>query len=713
MFSKNQNTTISLITELHSLCKDVYLIDKIGNTSNRLKIINMLKRKKVAISDVIFCNENNIDFMLKKYHVDLYFSDANTTPTEIMRKTKEAIDKQKTEKAERKHLIEQDIASGIRGTTPSQQRAWHKYLSEEQIVFDFPEMSTYDYLRSAIGALSYKNALCYFGQHITFNQLFDNVEICAKAFRANNVKAGDTVVLAVPNIPESVYMIYALSKIGAIADVVDPRHSPVNINNAIKESNAKLFVLIDSDGSIQHLNEYVSNTSIDTVVSVSPANSLSAILAFLYKAKNKSASPEINSVKYLNYSQFIATGKNYSQPTTTEYEKGSTAAIVYTSGTTGKPKGIKLSHDAINASVTVCEPFIEDMQPEDTFLGMMPVFMSFGIVNGMHYPLVMGQELILIPQWNEHEFPELLQKHKPNHVSSVPKCWSLVADSIQSGKYTDFSFLKTPMSGADALPEATHKRINAAFKEAGCHYPLSNGYGASQVCAGIAAPTSDRASSCYGSSGIPIGNVVLAVMDFEGNAEMPYNTDGEIWIYSSTTMIGYLGEENTNEFSEYDGRMWWRSGDIGHMDEDGHIFIVGRLKDAIATKTGTKISPSYISESILKISEYQGKQLVRKKIDELSAAILDCVVVGVPCEDQTLSYQAPVAHIILSAESGHLIQELPNILSNYIEEVIDSKHRPVSYYFYQEGELPLTPAKKIDIKALREKGINPDIHFMW
>lgn len=708
----NIEETASLISDLRILCRDVYFINITENANRRSKIMKALRRNGIDVSDVIFCSENSIDYMLMKYHVDLYFPDTNVSPSEILHKTKEAIEKQEAKHAEHKRLIEKDIANGVRGVTPSQQKAWHKFLSEEQMVFNFPEMSTYDYLRLATGALSYKNALYYFGQHITFGQLFDNIELCAKAFWANGVKAGDTVVLAIPNIPESVYMIYALSKIGAIADIVDPRHSPSNINRAIKETNAKLFVLIDSDGSIQHLNDYIINTSIDAVITVTPADSLSPVLAFLYKARNRSTVPQ-TLARVLGYAQFITTGKKYDQPVAAEYKKDSTAIIVYTSGTTGKPKGIKLSHDAINASVSICAPFIEDMQPEDTFLGMMPVFMSFGIVNGMHYPLVMGQELILVPKWNEHEFPELLQKYKPNHVSSVPKCWSLVADSILFGKFSDFSFLKTPMSGADSLPEASHKRINAALQKAGCRYPLSNGYGASQVCAGIAAPTYDRASARYGASGIPIGNVIIAIMDFEGNAEMPYNTDGEIWICSPTTMLGYSGEERTNEFSEYDGHMWWHSGDIGHMDEDGHLFVVGRLKDAIATKTGTKISPSYISESILKISEYQGKRLERKIIDGLSKAILDCVVVGVPSEDKTLSYQVPVAHVVLSNESTGLMQEIPALLSDYIEEVIDSKHRPVSYYFYQDGELPLTPAKKIDIKALRKKGINPDIYFTW
>lgn len=707
LFNTSKAETTALIAELNKFCRDVYFVDSLENVSKRAKALKALHRTGACISDIVYCSADDLDFVLKKHHVDLYFSDENLKASEILRLTKDRTEQDKEKAISRKQQIEQDISAGKRGETPSQQMPWHKFLPDEKIQFEFPQMSMYDYLYAVNKATEYKNALRYFGKHITFKQLFENIELCAKAFLANHVKAGDVVMLAVPNIPESVYMIYALGKIGATADIVDPRHAPSNINGAIRDSKANIFVLVDANGSLEHLNEYITDTTVKTVITVSPADSLSPVLKILYNATNKSTPPNVSGIQHFNYKTFLESGKSWHKATRAEYQKGSIAAIVYTSGTTGKPKGIMLTHDAINASACICEPFIEDMQPEDTFLGMMPVFMSFGVVNGMHYPLIIGQELILVPQWSEDEFPVLLQKHKPNHVSSVPKCWSLVADSIQSGKYTDFSFLKTPMCGADALPEATHKRINTQLSVAGCRYPLSNGYGASQVCAGIAAPTYDRESTDFASVGIPIGNVVVSVMDLEQNKECPYNTDGEIWICSPTVMQGYLDEQEKDiEFSEYNGRRWWHSSDIGHMDENGRLFIVGRMKDAIATKSGTKISPSYISEAILKIGEYRGKKFDQEEIRTLSAAIQECVVVGVECNDQNLSYQVPVAHIVLTEEYVGRSAELPEKLSAYVEEVIDVKHKPVSYFFYHEGEMPLTLAKKVDIKALRAKGVN-------
>ena len=706
LFSTNKAETTALIAELIKFCRDVYFIDSLENVSKRAKTLKAVHRTGARISDIVYCSSNDLDSVLKKYHIDLYFSDENMSTFEILRLAKEKAEQDKENALSLRRQIEQDISEGKRGDTPSQQMPWHKFLPDEKIQFEFPKMSMYDYLYAANKATEYKNALRYFGKHITFKQLFENIELCAKAFLANYVKAGDVVVLAVPNIPESIYMIYALGKIGATADIVDPRHAPSNINGAIRDSKANIFVLVDANGSLEHLNEYIADTDVNTVITVSPADSLPPMLKILYNATNKSMVPDTCGIQRINYKTFLESGQSWHGNTRAEYHEGSIAAIVYTSGTTGKPKGIMLTHDAINASACICEPFIEDMQPEDTFLGMMPVFMSFGVVNGMHYPLIVGQELILVPQWSEDEFPALLQKHKPNHVSSVPKCWSLVADSIQSGKYTDFSFLKTPMCGADALPEATHRRINTQLSAAGCRYPLSNGYGASQVCAGIAAPTYDRESTDFASVGIPIGNVVVAVMDLEQKKECPYNTDGEIWICSPTVMQGYLGEKDKDlEFSEYNGHRWWHSSDTGHMDENGRLFIVGRMKDAIATKSGTKISPSYISEAILKIGEYRGKKFGEEEINALSTAIQECVVVGVDCEDQNLIYQVPVAHIVLTEEYMDKTAELPEKLSAYVEEVIDVKHKPVSYFFYHEGEIPLTPAKKVDTKALRVKGV--------
>ena len=692
-----------LLKKLSNICRDVYVVYFGTAYDNKLKkaIIKNLNWNKVIICPTV-CRD---EFLLK-WKITQLFAEANTDIKEIYSIVKKENDRKLNDIRERKFTIEAEISSGARGALPSEQRPWEKFSTPALLNPDLPKMSIYSYLYHSNKSFSQNNALRYFGKHISYKELFENIDACAKALLNLGICAGDTVALAVPNIPESVYMIYAIAKIGAIADIIDPRRSPLSINGMLSEAKPNVFVAIDSADLNANLDSCIRGTTIQKVIHISPASSLPAVLATLYRLKNKPYKKEdaVTDIEHLDYQTFIRQGRCWSGVTESQYIEGSTAVIVYTSGTTGKPKGIKLSHDAINASACICVPFIEDMQPEDTFLGMMPVFMSFGVVNGMHYPLIVGQELILIPQWDENEFPDLLQKHKPNHVSSVPKCWSLVADSIEIGRYTDFSFLKTPMSGADALPEATHQRINAMLKKAHCRYSLSNGYGASQVCAGVVAPSYDPATTCSLSTGIPIGNTVIAIFDPETHQELPYHTDGEIWISSSTAMSGYLNEASSkNDFYEYGGKNWWRTGDVGHLDSDGRLFVVGRMTDAIATKSGTKISPSYVSEAILGIGEYSGSLFNAHEIQSISSLIKDCVVVGVECKDGDLTYHLPVAHIVLTEKTADT-NDLSKKLSAYIEEVIDKKHVPHSYCFQTE-DLPLTPAKKVDIKALRNRGI--------
>lgn len=692
-----------LLKKLGDICRNVYVVYFGTACDNKLKKAII---KNLNWNDVIICPPACRDEFLLKWKITLLFAETSTDIREIYSVVKKENDRKLNDIRERKSTIEAEISRGVRGTLPSEQRPWKKFSTPDLLNPALPKMSIYSYLYHSNKSFSQNNALQYFGKHISYKELFENIDACAKALLNLGVRAGDTVAMAVPNIPESVYMIYAIAKIGAIADIIDPRRSPLSINGMLSDAKPKVFVAIDSAELNANIESCIHGTTVQKVIHISPSNSLPTVLATLYRLKNKPYKKDdaASGVGHLDYQAFIKQGHCWSGVTESQYIEGSTAVIVYTSGTTGKPKGIKLSHDAINASACICVPFIEDMQPEDTFLGMMPVFMSFGVVNGMHYPLIVGQELILIPQWSENEFPDLLQKHKPNHVSSVPKCWSLVADCIENGKYTDFSFLKTPMSGADALPEATHQRINAMLKKAYCNYPLSNGYGASQVCAGVVAPSYDPATTCPLSTGIPIGNTVVAIFDQETHQELSYNTDGEIWICSATAMSGYLNEtSNKNDFCEYKGLKWWRTGDIGHLDNDGHLFVVGRMTDAIATKSGTKISPSYVSEAILGIGEYSGKLFGEDEIQSIAQLIKDCVVVGVECKDGDLIYHLPVAHIVLTENTADT-NDLSKKLSAYIEEVIDKKHVPHSYCFQTE-DLPLTPAKKVDIKALRKRGI--------
>lgn len=752
-FIKNEdfdidNQTINFLKRLIEENKDVYLLCKYDLDNEDLSLYydvykKLFKHFDISFSDIILFSDSNLDEACKKYNIEVLLdSEKNATlddiqvitlPTNLAEKdylnyanvfselAKAKLDKMQ-KKEERKKQILDDILNNRRGLTLTEQRIYEQYYSQELLSRKNPKLTLFDYIFNINKNFGYKKAFRYFDTSITYKQFFEEVDKYAKAFKKAGVNDGEIVTLAVSNTPESLFMVYALNKIGAVAQIVDPRLSVQRLHEYVRKANSKKFVIIDSEGSLGKVNSIINNTSIDTVISLSPYYSMPTKVAKIakvldytktiinsLKAKKYLKLEVPDHVKYYDCLEFRNSGNDYNGDLSVEYKENRDAIIVYTSGTTGKPKGIVLSNDAIIASAEQCRPVITDMQPEDSFLGMMPIFMAFGIVNGVSFPLAVGQEVILIPKWNEAQFTSMLEKNKPNHVSSVPKCWTMYADAIRKHKVKDSTYLKTPTSGAAPLPKGKHMYIDDALKSSGSSYQLNNGWGLSQYGGGVTTPINEEGTFKYQSVGVPLPGNIVGIFDPITLEEKSYDEEGEIWVSAPSAMSRYFGdEESTNNFFiQYNGRKYGRTSDLGSLDEDGILHIVGRMSDDIPTKSGTKISPSYISEAVLDIKNYAGPVFTQKQKEVISDAIFDCAVVGVidPNNDKHEEYQVPILHIALKDGYKGVEQEIIRLLPDYIKDTIDIKHIPYGIKFWNEDDFPYTPAKKIDTNMLKSSGI--------
>lgn len=741
--------TINFLKKLIDENKDVYLICKDNFKNEDLSICydaykKLFGRLGVKFSDIILCSENNVCEACAKYNIDVFLgttandlldivdvidlpenTDININYTYLFTELAKVKLKKMQEKENRKKEVVDDILNNRRGLTLTEQRIYEQYYSQELLLREKPKMTLFDYIYSLNKNFNYKKAFRYFDTTITYKEFFAEVEKYAKSFKNAGVLENEIVTLAVSNTPEALFMVYALNKIGAVAQIVDPRLSVQRLHEYVKKANSKKFVIVDSEGSLGKVNSIINNTSIDTVISISPYYSMPEKIAMVAKVLDytKTLINSIKAKKYLKLDvagdikcydclEFRDSGIEYNGELSVKYRENRDAIIVYTSGTTGKPKGIVLSNDAIIASAEQCRPVITDMQPEDSFLGMMPIFMAFGIVNGVSFPLAVGQEVILIPKWNESQFTSMLEKNKPTHVSSVPKCWTMYADAIHKNKVKDSTYLKTPTSGAAPLPKGKHMYIDDALKLSGSGYKLNNGWGLSQYGGGVTTPVNVEGTFKYQSVGIPLPGNIVGIFDPITLEEKKYNEEGEVWVAAPSAMSRYFEDDVSTSkfFIQYNGRLYGRTSDLGSLDEDGILHIVGRMSDDIPTKSGTKISPSYISEAILDIKNYEGALFTQKQKEVISDAIFDCAVVGVsdPNNDEHEEYQVPILHIALKDGYKGIEPEMIRLLPDYIKETIDVKHIPYGIKFWDENDFPYTPAKKIDTNTLKSFGVPGD-----
>lgn len=576
---------------------------------------------------------------------------------------------------------------------PSLDKPWLKYYTSEQINVNLPKTSVYKYLYNQNRKFLGRSALNYYGRKVSFFELFNKIEETAKALKQIGVKENEIVTISMPNTPEAVYLFYAISKIGAIANMVDPRTSSEGIKKYIEEVESKKVIVVDSYYS--KVNNLTETGQIDQIIVVSPAESLPIGLKLGYKTKefieslkDKSKDNEYNE-KTMIWNDFITNGANYSLNTEVEFISNRPLVIEHTGGTTGQPKGVILSNENINAVAVQSVLTGIDMQREHNWLDIMPTFIAYGVGMGLHLPLTIGMETILIPQFDPKKFDILIDKYKPIHMVGVPSYWGTIINSKKLSK-KDLSYIIAPTVGGDTMDTTLEKESNKFLKEHNCSSKITKGYGMTEVTGGVAGTVD--ANNEIGSVGIPFVQTNISIFEPETETELGYGQDGEICISGPNTMLGYYNNEQaTNQVLKIhsDGRIWVHTGDIGHITQNGNIYVVDRLKRMIIRYDGFKIFPSII-ENVL-CTHY---------------AVETCKVVSIPDINHSQG-KLPKAHVVLKPEFKENSQKIMFELKKLCSEQLPEYVQPVDYKF--RDKLPLTPVGKIDYLALESEDSNTKV----
>lgn len=269
---------------------------------------------------------------------------------------------------------------------PSVEKSWLKYFSEEAREASVPQNTIYRHLRENNENGRGDTALNYFGRKISYGMLLDEVDKAAGAFAAAGIKKGDIVAAATVTIPEMVYALYGLNKIGAAPLMIDPRTTASGVCGFIKETGAKTFIVIDLYYEV--LKDALFESGVEKIVVISADTSLPKSIRFLKQLKMPA--PKIaTSDKVLTWPQFSATGVGV-ETETVEYGENDLAAITLTGGTTGAPKGVMLSNDGFNAIAFDFRHCGVSYKRGQRFMNIIPMFASYGIVSSLHMPLSLG-----------------------------------------------------------------------------------------------------------------------------------------------------------------------------------------------------------------------------------------------------------------------------------------------------------------------------------
>lgn len=567
---------------------------------------------------------------------------------------------------------------------PSIDKPWLKYYSTEAIHTKPAECTVYQNIYQHNKEHLSETALEYFGVKITFSKLFEHVEACAKALLSNGVRAGDCVTLCTAGTPEAVYIVLACSKIGALANFVNPMFQPAQIRDRINETNAAfLFVL---DKLYASVSSILSGTCIRHLVVLPATASLPAPLRILAELKSP-LEPELKQALHENskhslWSAFIKTGSSYASPTEAPYQKDTPVVMVYSSGTTGASKGIVLTNDGINATIAQYETGFPEVSRQKKFLHIVPIWFSSGISISLLMPLCLGVSCVLEPLFSPETFTSDLEKYSPNYIFGATSLWLYAMKHLDSKH--DLSFLICPMTGGEQLLPETELQINEFLSAHHYSCGLQKGWGMCELGATVASTSSDKTPAGprnkIGSTGIPLPLATVSAFDPDTGKELPYGQRGELQVSTPCCMKEYYqNPDATNAFFRVDeqGRKWGHTGDIGYLDADGFVYVLGRAVDYFIDAQSQKHYLFDIENVILQ-----------------NPAVDICEVVVLHRDGSSF----PVAHILLKKDfSGDKLQLLKE-LHTHCEQVLPAPAVPSAYKF--RDSFSVKPSGKRDTEAL-------------
>ena len=477
-----------------------------------------------------------------------------------------------------------------------------------------------------------------------------------------------------PATPDTIYLILALNKIGANANMLNPLFSEEQLKNRINDTGAKLlFVVNELYGRVENI---ISKTSIENVISCAAVNSLGAVVKLLKKVKSIPNT--------IVWDAFIKSGKNIAL-TAPGYAPDRPAIMVYSSGTTGASKGIQLTNDSINNTINEGVQIGFEWKRGDKWFSQIPIWFSTGVCAQTLVPLKYGITIILEPMYDFEIFYQHIIKYKPNFmITACGLLDYLMTKKPKADAYKEFKFL---CAGGEYVTPSAEKKYNNWLKDNGNHYGFFKGYGMCE-CGGTVTASSPKCN-VMGSAGIPTPNVVVSAFDLDSDKELKYGERGEIRVLTPCRMLGYYkNPEATAQFFHKDeqGNVWACTGDMGYVTEDGNVYIDGRISSSYINSNGESVYLFDIERAILDIEQVRQCKVVVSKID---------------------GNNTHVAHITLS--DGVDAQYVCSLIKEHCLKKLDTNLFPHLVKLHISA-LPVSPSGKLDIAEM-EKDIDEVIRL--
>ncbi len=472
----------------------------------------------------------------------------------------------------------------------------------------------------------------------------------ANVLRDKGVGKGDKVAVMLPNTPHFPIIYYGILHVGAIVVPINVLYQQAEIRHCLADSECKaLFVFKRFE--VEARKAFLTTDPCEHLIVVAPPEDMEQ--------------PQVGE----SFMHLVMAAEPHFD--TVQTMPDDTAVLLYTSGTTGAPKGAELTHFNMFFNAHYVGREITRAQPGDVTLTTLPLFHSFGQTCLMNASILSGATMAMLPRFETRKAMEVIQREKVTLVALVPTMYFFFLN-VDDWEQYDFSSLKMAVSGGSALPEEVHRRFQERYG-----ITILEGYGLSETSP-VTSFTRAGEEVRIGSIGKPIWGVEMNIMREDGSfAEV--EEPGEVVIRGHNVMKGYYNRPEATRDAFVHG--WFHTGDIGKRDEDGYFYIVDRKKDLII-RGGMNIYPREVEEVIYRHPK-----------------VLEVAVVGMP--DPVRGEEVKV---YVSPRDGETLT--PEEINAYVREHLAKYKWPKKVEIM--GELPKGPTGKILRRELKERAQHQD-----
>jgi long-chain acyl-CoA synthetase len=424
-------------------------------------------------------------------------------------------------------------------------------------------------------------AVRFGGKSWTFADLDQASNRLARGLVARGVRTGDRVALYCINSPWFIIGYFAVLKVGAIVVPVNLLLHPEEVQFVLEDSGARAIIY----------HELVEQA----VAAVRPRLPEATELIAIGPAAIRGA---------LRYDDLVDAHPPDAVLVEVATPEDTVAALLYTGGTTGTPKGVMLTHDNLLANVaSVVEALQVQKFGHDVIITVLPMFHAFGATTGVLAPIAAGATIVALPQFTPESTCRAIQDERATVFLGVPTMYAMMAN-LPPGAAYDLGSLRCGISGGAAMPESVLRRFEERYG-----VRIHEGDGPTE-CSPVTCVNPIAGPTKVGSVGVPVPNVEMAILDDEGRP-MPNDTVGEVCVRGRSVMKGYWHQpEETRAVFHVGG--WLRTGDLGKVDADGYFYLVDRRKDMIIVH-GINVYPRQVEDVLYR-----------------HPAVAEAAVIGVP-----------------------------------------------------------------------------------